>query len=111
MGRSLRYLGTLLFATTVWLLIAGSAGWVSEELANRLFRTVAGSGAVCLLGGFLLGLVGKLGWNRRRGRCVRCGAMTDRGQAYCLDHLLQTVADYRDQNPQRPNLGTRRQAP
>lgn len=110
MGRSLRYLGMLLLAVTVWLLIGGAAGWVSQDLADRLYRTTAGAGAACLAGGTLLGLFGRLGLGKQRGRCIRCGAPTDRKQPYCLDHLLETVANYRDQSSQTP-VRPRRHSP
>jgi hypothetical protein len=101
MGRSLRYLGVFLLAATVWLLIAGAADWMSQHLADRLARTTAMAGIVAMGAGVLLGVVARVAGPRGRGRCQRCGAPTERGQAYCLDHLLKTVDEYRDQHRDR----------
>ena len=90
-GRTLRTIGLVILAAAAWLLVAGEAEWIARGLSDRWFLPLAGLGAACFAAGALLGiLVPALRWVGR-GRCVRCGAGTERGQVFCLDHLKESV--------------------
>lgn len=95
-GPTLRYLGLAILAASVVLLLAGEAGWVEPAFADRWFLPLAKIGAVCFLVGLALALLARLMHAALRGRCVRCGAATERGQSYCLDHLMETVHEAQD---------------
>lgn len=97
MGRKLRFLGIALLVAAVWALLAGAGGFMAEEAASSLGRHAALGGLACLGAGLVGGLFGKMRPPPGRGRCRSCGAPTERGQIYCLDHLLKTVGAYRDQ--------------
>ena len=95
-GRTVRFLGLLVLAAAAWFLVAGEVGWIAEASADRWFLPLAGLGGAVLVAGSLLGALDPaLRW-MSRGRCARCGAATERGQAYCLDHLMQTVHEAQD---------------
>lgn len=95
-GRTVRFLGLLLLAAATWFLVAGEVGWISDGVSDRCFLPLAGAGIACFAAGVLLGVLDPaLRWVSR-GRCVRCGARTERGQAFCLDHLKQTVHEAQD---------------
>ncbi len=96
MGRTLCFLGIVLLAAAVWLILAGATGWVREEVSGSLAKNALVAGLACLGSGLLAGLLDRLSRPLRRGRCARCGGPTERGQTYCLDHLLATVEEYRD---------------
>jgi hypothetical protein len=74
---------------------------MSAALAEQLSTTTGFAGGSSLLGGLLLGGLARVTGTRTRWRCIQCGASTERGQSYCLDHLLQTAGDYREQNRHR----------
>jgi len=95
-GRTARYIGLVVLAGAAWFLVAGEVGWISHDVADTWFRPFAGAGAALFGAGFLLGALGTtLHWLTRK-RCVRCGARTERGQTYCLDHLRATVHEAQD---------------
>lgn len=96
MARSLRGLGFLLLAAAVWLVLAGAAGWARESWADSAARIAAVTGAASLAGGIALGLLTWVSRPIRQGRCARCGTRVERGQTYCLDHLMATVAEARE---------------
>lgn len=102
MGRTLRYLGLVLLAAAVWLVLGESTGWVSSGVANAWTKPCFFVGALLLASGILLGFLAPLARRLRGGRCVRCGAPTGRGQAYCWDHLQETVNQARDHNRNGP---------
>ena len=99
-ARTLRILGACLLAAAVWLFLAGTAGWVEEPASSSLGRDVALAGLLCLGAGFVAGMFGRAGRALKRGHCVRCGARTEWDQTYCLDHLLETVEEYRMRTPE-----------
>lgn len=107
MARAFRFLGILCLAAAVWLTIAGAAGWVEARSFDSVARRAALAGFAALGAGILLGVLGRVSRPLTRGRCVRCGARTERGQTYCLDHLLATVEQAREKSRadlyQRPN--------
>jgi hypothetical protein len=105
MSRSLRWLGIVLLCVAVWALLAGSARWLEQGRADHLAKLTGLVGVACVGIGILLGFMGRMGRPLRRGRCVRCGAPTERGQVYCLDHLRQTVDQTRDQIRQHAGAG------
>jgi len=96
LGRFLRIAGLLLLAVATWLLIAGESGWIAVEMADAWFGPVSQSGAAMLVLGLLSGLFAPMTRRMRQGRCVRCGAGTERGQTYCMDHLRQTLHEAKD---------------
>jgi hypothetical protein len=96
MGRTLRYLGLAFLAGAVWMVLGESAGWVSSGFATMWTKPCFAAGAVFLAAGVLSGFLGPVVRRLSGGRCVRCGAPTGRGQAYCWDHLQETVNEYRD---------------
>ena len=101
MGRPLRFLGLALVAAAVWLFLAEAMGWIGSGLASGWGGAALKSGLVCLAAGVVLRALAPVGREFRKGRCVRCGAPIERGQAYCADHLLQTVNEYRDRVRER----------
>jgi len=86
----------VLLAAAAWLLIAGESGWVSAELADAWFGPVAKGGAAMLVLGIAAAMLAPVGRELRRGHCVRCGAATERGQSYCLDHMRESVNEAQD---------------
>ena len=109
MARTLRFLGAFLVTGAVWLFLAGTAGWVQEAVSGSLGRDALLAGLLCLAGGFVSEMFGRAGRVLRRGHCVRCGAPTERGQTYCLDHLLATVEEYRMRSTEGPR--SRKESP
>jgi len=97
MARVLRYVGLLLLAATAVLMLADAVGWIESAESRSWVWTGLRAGAICLGAGFLLTLLSPLGRELRRGRCVRCGAVIERTQTYCRDHLQAAVNEYRDQ--------------
>ena len=97
MARSLRGLGFLLLAGAVWLVLAGAAGWAAEESAQSIARKAALAGLAALGAGIALGFMTKISRPLSQGRCARCGTRVERGQTYCMDHLLATVTEAREQ--------------
>jgi hypothetical protein len=101
MGRPLRYIGFALLVAAVWMVFGESAGWVASSVAKTWTKPCFLGGVVLLGSGLLLGFLGPLVHRLRGGRCVRCGHPTQRGQAYCWDHLQETVNEYRDRSHNR----------
>lgn len=97
MGKKIRYLGLGVLAGTVWLYLAEAAGVLPPGVAREWGALGLKASIALLLGGSLLSLLGPIGRELRRGHCARCGKATERGQVYCLDHLRETVNEYRDQ--------------
>ena len=97
MGRRLQGLGVFLIVATVGLWVAEVAGWIPRS-TDDLWWGLTLKGAVIALGaGTLLRVVSPItGRMSSNGRCVVCGRSTERGHAYCLDHLRQTVDSMRD---------------
>ena len=111
MARALRSVGIVLLAGAVWSLLAGAGDWLDDGTADRLASGLAVLGVVFLGGGLAAGAVGRASRPLRRGRCARCGAPTQRGQTYCLDHLLETVKEYRDRQESQEPAARRRSGP
>ena len=106
-GRTIRFLGLLVLAAAAWFLVAGEAGWIADDVADRWFLPLAGLGGAVLAAGSLLGALDPaLRW-MSRGRCARCGAATERGQVYCLDHLKATVHEAQDHSRRQTFRGRR----
>ena len=95
-GRMLRTSGVTLVAAAMCLAVATSAGWVPAESVDPWIAPGLLGGLGLAGAGVLLSLLSPLGRMLRRSRCVRCGAAIERGQTYCIDHLRETVAEYRD---------------
>jgi hypothetical protein len=98
MGRTLRYLGFAMLVAAIWMVLGESAGWVSSSVARTWTTPCVAAGIVLLGAGLLFGFVGPMVRRLSGGRCVRCGHPTGRGQAYCWDHLQETVNAYRDRS-------------
>jgi hypothetical protein len=96
-GRTLIYLGLLVLAGATWFLIAGEAGWISAELSDQYFLPLVKAGGASFAAGLLLAFLTPAFRRLGKGRCVRCGASTERGQSYCLDHLQATVLEAQDE--------------
>jgi hypothetical protein len=107
--RTLRYVGLGILAAAVWLVLADAAGWLPEGLTDTWTMRAVYTGGALVLAGFLYGALAGTLRRLTGGRCVRCGAPIGRGQAYCWDHLQETVNEYRDQNHDGPRrrAGTR----
>ena len=108
MGRLLRTVGLTALAGAAWILIASEAGWIKSGISDAGFRPLALAGALCFVTGLVLGALNPLGRKLSQGRCERCGAPTERGQVYCLDHLRDTVHEYQDQIRRGETLRSRR---
>ena len=86
----------LVLAAAAWFPVAGEAGWIADSTADRWFLPLAGLGGAVFVAGLLLGALDPaLRW-MSRGSCARCGAATERGQVYGLDHLRATVHEAQD---------------
>lgn len=96
MGSRLRDIGLLILAGTACLLVADALGWVPPGMADAWTAPLAAGGVVAIAMGGVFGLLS--GWSRRvlQTKCVRCAATTERGQAYCLDHMQAALNEYRD---------------
>lgn len=102
MARSLRGLGFLLLVASVWLALAGAAGWAAEESADSIARPLGLAGAAALAAGIALGFVNRIARPLTQGRCARCGTRIARGQTYCMDHLMEAVSEAREHGRTRP---------
>lgn len=102
MARLFRYSGFVVLALSVWLAIAGAVGWISDEFAGRFTPLGFKVALVLLASSVLLAILIPIRRAIRSGHCVRCGVPTERGQAYCLDHMREALNEYRDQT--RPGL-------
>ena len=97
MGRSLRFLGLAVLAATAALLTAETLGWIAPGSMNAWYLAGTKIGLILLAVGVVLGLLEPMRRQLNKGRCVRCHAPTERGHRYCLDHLQETLNEYRDQ--------------
>ncbi len=97
MGRTFRYVGLAVLAGAIWFLVAGEAGWIAADVSDQWFVPLARVGAACFALGMVLGLLNPVIRRLTQGRCVRCGAPTERGQSYCLDHLRESVQEAQDE--------------
>jgi len=97
MGRRLQGLGVLLIVATVGLWVAEIAGMIGKSTDDRWWGLTLKAAVIMLGAGTLLRALSPLGGALRQGRCTVCGRSTERGHAYCLDHLQQTVNATRDE--------------
>jgi hypothetical protein len=102
MGRTLRWLGSLLLLTTVGLWVADAVEWIPTSLDDRWSGLTLKLAIGAMGGWLLLRLLAPIGAKLRNGRCTVCGCATDRGHTYCLDHLRETVNQTRDKSRERP---------
>ena len=97
MGRSLQTIGGILLVAAAWLFVAESFGWVPASVADAWGLKTLLAGAVCFGGGLVLTVTTPLARRLSGTRCVRCRRRIERGQTYCMDHLRETLNEYRDQ--------------
>ena len=96
MGRSLLTLGSSLLLATLGLWIADAAGWIGPVGDAAWTALIWKAGLAALAAGLVLRIFSPVRHKLAEGRCEVCGRTTERGHAYCLDHLRETVDSYRD---------------
>jgi hypothetical protein len=106
-GRTLRYAGLGLLAVAAWVLLAGEVGWTSKQVTAVWFEPLAKGGALMFVVGLGLCVLAPFARMLRRGHCVRCGARTERGQAYCLDHMRASLNEVQDRMRPKTEKTTR----
>ena len=111
MGRMLRFGGLALLAGSAWFLLAGEVGWLSAEIVEVWLAPLAKGGLAMLVIGFGLSLLAPVGRAMRRGHCVRCGASTERGQTFCLDHLKASLNEVQDRMRKTTEASSRHGGP
>jgi hypothetical protein len=94
-------MGLIALAVAAWLLIAEEAAWIQGDLGSAIAPAILAGGVICLGLGLLIKLFSPVHSKLKRGRCVRCGAVIERGQSYCLDHLRETLNEYQDRSRER----------
>ncbi len=109
MSRSLLTLGSILILATVALWVADAASWIPGSTHDHWSGLTLKMGVVAFGTALLLRLVSPFTSRSGEGRCTVCGRPTERGHAYCLDHLRETVNTYRDRarNQTEPRPGPR----
>jgi hypothetical protein len=107
----LRYGGLVLLAGAAWVLLAGELGWMAADITEVWFGPLFKGGAAMFVLGLALGMFAPVNRALRRGRCVRCGAPTERGQAYCLDHMRAALNEVQDRMRGRTEEITRHGGP
>jgi len=95
MGRVLVRLGGLLIVAAVVYLPA--AQMLRGSVNNKIFRTLAGAGVICLGVGAALWIAGRGMASIVGHSCPRCGRRVGHGRVYCEEHLQDTINEYRDQ--------------
>lgn len=108
MGRGLFTLGCVLLVATIGLWIAGAVDWLPENFDNHLAALTLKVGLVLILASLVFRAVTPVTKRMAKGRCQVCGAATDRGHAYCLDHLQEMVNTHRDRTHELNSTGSRR---
>ncbi len=96
MSRTLRHVGLIVLAATVWLLLADALGWVPDGTSDPWFWKGIALGLACLAAGLVFRLFAPLSREMTRDHCIHCGAPTERGHLYCRDHLKMALDDARD---------------
>lgn len=96
MSRSFLTVGSLLILATVSLWVADAASWIPGSTDDHWSGLTLKMGVIALGVALLLRLAAPITSRSGRGRCMECGRPTERGHAYCLDHLQETVNAYRD---------------
>ena len=96
MGRSLFSLGAISLVSTVFLWIAGPAGWMSEQAANASSAISLKAGIVLIVASLLLRMVSPVAKQITKSHCAACGRPVAKGHIYCNDHLQETVNQTRD---------------
>jgi predicted nucleic acid-binding Zn ribbon protein len=96
MGRGLLSLGSLLIVATVALWIGGAADWVSQNVADTASSLTLKAGLILVAASLILRILAPMTKQIAKAHCTVCGAVVERGHLYCLDHLQETVHNYRD---------------
>lgn len=99
----------MLLVATVALWVADAVDWMPDATASH-WSGLTLKAALITLGLALLGRVlSPLARMKSKGRCVVCGRTTERGHAYCQDHLLETVHHTLDQTRSKTRSAPRPQ--
>ena len=96
MGPRLVHIGLIILVGAACLLVADALGWVRPETTDVWVTPLAGGGVLGIVAGLAAGLLARLSRWVQQTKCVRCGATTERGQTYCLDHMQAALNEYRD---------------
>ena len=90
-------IGSLLVAAALVALVLDETE-IGRELSLRPWVSPGLMlGAVLVVGGVLLGTLGRVSRRVLPSRCARCGRTVQRGQVYCADHLKLAVDEARDE--------------
>ena len=107
MDRRLLWIGSTAILVTVALWVADAAAWIPRSIDDRWSGLTLKAGIVALALALLLRVLAPVATFTQRGRCTVCGHPTERGHAYCLDHLQETVNATRDLSHTRTSSGHR----
>jgi predicted nucleic acid-binding Zn ribbon protein len=110
MGRSLFSLGSFLLVATVFLWIAGAAGWMSDHASDVSSAISLKAGIVLMVASLILRLVSPVAKQITKSHCAACGRPVAKGHIYCNDHLQETVNQTRDRTHGSSQGGMRRRA-
>ena len=110
MGRSLFSLGACLLVATVFLWIAGPAGWMSEHAADVSSAISLKAGIVLIAASILRRMFSPVAKQITKSHCAACGRPVAKGHIYCNDHLQETVNQTRDKTHGSSHGGMRRRA-
>lgn len=103
-------LAVLLAAVSVWVWIAGAAGWLPRERTDPVAGAAFKAACVVAVLACVLRVLAPILRAVRGTRCPRCGAPAARGTVYCLDHEKQAIDEIRDRTRasllnERPSRG------
>jgi len=96
MGAFLIRLGGLILVAdivylAVWETLRGGAD-------AGLFTSGLLAAAICIAGGFVMGIAARARSGIAARSCPTCGRRVARGRLYCDDHLAETINRYRDEH-------------
>ena len=86
--------GLILVADIVYLVVWETSRGGADA---HLFRSGLLAAAICLAGGFVMGLAARATSGIAAKSCPKCGRRVARGKLYCDDHLVETINRYRDE--------------
>jgi len=95
MGAFLIRLGGLILVADIIYLVVWETSRGGADAS--LFRSGLLAAAVCLAGGFVMGLALRATSGISAKSCPKCGRRVAHGKLYCDDHLVETINRYRDE--------------